>query len=322
MSKLQHASAKSRSARVATLACVVLFACAAQKPAPAATPASPPPASASTAVAASPPSASPAPAAEFDTSSPAAFTASVLARLKAFDPDGGWTMTEPLTLTGRGELVVSLDRVWHVCRVHADECNREAEHFVNVTHDIASQTPVKATASAFVPLIRDRAYLDSLNADAKAALIAEPLAADLVVVYAVDLGESVRSAQARDLTDAGVSRSDLAATARRNLAAKLPNPKDDADCKRGDVRLYATGNYFESSRLLLSDPWARLAASAKGPLLAAVPGADVVVVACNPDKQTLAKLEQAIDGMLRIAQRPVSRALLEWTAHGWTEFRR
>ena len=59
-----------------------------------------------------------------------------------------------------------------------------------------------------------------------------------------------------------------------------------------------------------------------GPIIAAVPAPDVVLFACNPDRTVGAQLADEAERSFRAADRHISRALLKWSAHGWSELRR
>ena len=88
---------------------------------------------------------------------------------------------------------------------------------------------------------------------------------------------------------------------------------------RTAVTALKAGNYLESSRLLLSDAWAALAAATKGPIVATAPATDVVLFICKPDAAGLTKLTRLTDSVWHTAQRHISRTLLRWSPHGWTE---
>jgi uncharacterized protein YtpQ (UPF0354 family) len=256
-----------------------------------------------------------------DTSNAESFTASVLELFRSTDADGSWTRKDALTLTNRTGLVVNLDRLWGVCQTHVDACPKEVTNFVETACEIASQASAKATPSALVALVRDKSYLDALSPEVRAKTISDPLVADLIVVYALDLGASVRGIQEHDLADAGVSRQELAQTARHNVEARLGKISGGLQCHGSDVTALKVGNYLESSRLLLSDSWAALASTMKGPIVAAAPSTDVVLFVCNPDAVALTKLTHLTESFWHTAQRHVSRTLLKWSPQGWTELR-
>jgi len=255
-----------------------------------------------------------------DVSSPESFTTSVLRLLQNADPDGGWSKKEALTLTNRSGLVANLDRIWGGCEARPDACDSEVATFVAGVRDVVQRGTAKATKDQLVALVRDQAYVDAMPADARKALVLDPLVADLVVLYAVDLGTSVRGAQQHDLADAGISRRNLAAVSQQNVAARLEGT-GAVECEGPGVQILAHENYLESSRLLLTKTWADLAASSKGSVVVAVPTAELVVFACNPDAVVLAKVEQAADHFWRASDRPISRTLLKWSPQGWRELR-
>jgi uncharacterized protein YtpQ (UPF0354 family) len=300
--------------RFAPVVLLAVASCARQEhpAAPVATSASPS-ASASSSNGAAPPSSG------VDTSSPESFTASVLKLFQNTDAGGSWTRKDALTLTNGTGLVVNLDRLWGVCQTHADACPSEVTHFVETACEIASQASAKATPSALVALVRDKSYLDALSPEVRAKTISDPLVADLIVVYALDLGASVRGIQEHDLADAGVTRQELPRTARDNVEARLGKISGGLQCHGSDVTALKAGNYLESSRLLLSDAWAALAAATKGPIVATAPATDVILFVCKPDAVGLTKLTRLTDSFWHTAQRHVSRTLLKWSPQGWTE---
>jgi uncharacterized protein YtpQ (UPF0354 family) len=270
---------------------------------------------------ASPSSVGATPSALVDTSNPESFTENVLKRFQSSDADGHWKRTRALTLTNSAGLVVGLDRLWRVCQTQADVCPNEVVHFVETAVEIAKETSAKATPSMLVALVRDRSYLDQLAPEVREKTVWDPLVADLIVVYALDLGSAVRGIQEHDLVDAGVSRQELPRTAGHNVEARVGKISGGLQCHGSDVTALKAGNYLESSRLLLSDAWATLASKANGPIVAVAPAADVVLFTCKPDEAGIAKLQRLAESFFRTAQRPISRTLLQWSPQGWSELR-
>jgi uncharacterized protein YtpQ (UPF0354 family) len=254
-----------------------------------------------------------------DASSEEAFTSSALDLLKGSDPSGAWSRKEPLTLANARGLVVSLDRIWNGCQSHPDDCTSSTRHFVAEVVKVAASSRAKATASQFIPALRSKSYVEGMPPEGRAALLLEPFVADLVVVYVGDFGGSVRGLQASDLEASEVSREALPGVARKNIGATLSPVAELDQCNARGVKVWASGNYFESSRLLLSEPWTKLAELAHGSLLVTAPGADTLVVACDPDRAMLRELAATTEKLYRSAGRPLSRAVLKWSGGGWTE---
>jgi uncharacterized protein YtpQ (UPF0354 family) len=250
-----------------------------------------------------------------DTSSEAAFTASVLRILQRLDPQGSWSSQEVLVLTNGKQWVVNLHRPWHTCQHSADDCAGSVEHYVTEVLKVSEQPDrQRADRTQLLAVIRHASYFDSLPKEMRGSTISEPFVADLIVIYVVDQGGSVRGVKAEDLTALGISREALPRVAQTNLASVLPGP---AHCERDSVVLWATGNYYESSRLLLSRQWSDLTAQGKGRIVVAAPGNDALVVACSPSRELLEKLSAAANEMSQKAERPLSQSLLEWTPKGW-----
>jgi uncharacterized protein YtpQ (UPF0354 family) len=187
---------------------------------------------------------------------------------------------------------------------------------VSGVEDVAARGLRKADRSMFVPLLRDREYIESFPADVRAETLVDPLVGDLVVFYAVDLGQSVRGAKTQDLADTGVSRDGLPGVALKNLEALSPFDPTGL-CKSGAIFVQASGNYLESSHLLAQGAWSKLAAREPS-IVAAAPAADTLVVACGADRAELSEMARTVDKLWQAAKRPVSRTLLKWSARGWT----
>ena len=86
---------------------------------------------------------------------------------------------------------------------------------------------------------------------------------------------------------------------------------------RDSVTVVATGQYYESSRLLLTKQWAEIAALTKATIIAAVPGHDTLLFILDPSQATIHGLPRAIQMLEPKLERPLSRTLLRWTSGGW-----
>jgi uncharacterized protein YtpQ (UPF0354 family) len=258
----------------------------------------------------------------FDRSSPSAFTTSVVEVLKGRDPAGGWSIRSPLTLVNTRALVVNLDRMWELCKDAGSQCEAEVAHFLDEALKISTRAAEPpATAQQLMAIVRPVSYLDQVPEKGRSGMLYESLPGDLLALYVVDQGGAVRGLKNEDLPAIGVNREVLSSTVRENLTAALPTSAELRVCEPHTVALWATGNYYESSRLLLSDFWTALAASAHGAVVVVVPTSDQLVVACAPDRAELKKLAGFVEIMSRKGQRPLSTSLLEWTAGGWHELR-
>jgi uncharacterized protein YtpQ (UPF0354 family) len=264
--------------------------------------------------------ASPAAGPKVNPSSAEAFTNSMLELIAGRNRDGRWSIKEPLVLTNAKELIVNLERIWLQCRTAASTCEDDAAHFADEVVKIATRpAEPPATSRQLMAIVRPVSYLQQIPNDVRRDILSEPLTASLLVVYVVDQGGDVRSVKAADLSGTGVSQDALPATARLNVAAALSVPPVQLACETNSVTVLASGNYYESSRLLVDQFWRDLADRTRASVVVAVPAADALVVACNPDHTQLLKLSQFIDAVSAKGQPPLSRALLKWTPGGWQE---
>jgi uncharacterized protein YtpQ (UPF0354 family) len=265
-----------------------------------------------------------APAPLFDARTQASFTQSVARLFGEASSALKVEAVEPLTLhidatdTGKHDLRVALDRVWAACQSDATHCEREARSFVSKAVSLIETPYANATREQVVAVLRPRAYFDSVGGTSGAGAVVEPFVDDLFVTYVVDLPQSVRSLGARDMTTLGLTRADLPAIAHANLSARLgSSPPELARSKAGDVDVIAAGNYFESSRLLLTEDWTALASKLGKPIFVAIPANDVLVIAVAPTADQLAKLRAAIQGLFQSSDRPISPQVYRWDGGRW-----
>jgi len=235
--------------------------------------------------------------------------------LRKRQPLAGWARKEESTLVNSTGLQINLERTLVRCRNVPASCTDETIHLVDEAVKIATRpSSPPASRSQLMAIVRPRSYLEAFPQEARGALLTEPLTEDLVVIYMVDLGGSARGAREIDLTAAGVRRDELATVARKNLEASLPRPPQK-ECSARNITMFATGNFYETSRLLLTDFWRDFAG--KHQLVVSAPSADALVVACDLNQRGLHDLATMTGDLFEKADRGVSKALLGWTGSGW-----
>jgi uncharacterized protein YtpQ (UPF0354 family) len=264
--------------------------------------------------------------APFDASNESAFTQSAARLFRKASTKVAVEVLEPLTLkldfegTDKHDIHVSLDRMWNVCQSDPPGCEGAMNDFVAKVMQTVGAPQEPATRDRVVAVVRPRSWFESMGTmpEDKRPL-SDPLVDDLSVVYAVDLAGAVRSLSRDDLDALKLTRADLPALARANLAARLGHVLDLAQtAKEGDVSVLATGNYYESSRLLLTDDWAALSASTAQTVVVSVPTGDAMFVVAGGGATQLAKLRELTATAYEHAQqRPVSRRLFRWNAGSW-----
>jgi hypothetical protein len=201
-------------------------------------------------------------------------------------------------------------------------CAAPAAKPAPTAHDISAPEPTpgaKALRAELTAVVRAASFVDTLPAAQRAKLISEPLEPGMVIVYMVDLHGAARLAEEGDLTASAVNREALRAVVEWNLSTALPLPPS-LTCEPGTITELSHGNYFESSRLLVTKQWTDLAA-AKGHVVVAAPRNDMLFVSCNPTPANIAQLSTSIRNLWPRADHPVSPALLSWAGSGWEELK-
>jgi uncharacterized protein YtpQ (UPF0354 family) len=268
----------------------------------------------------------PAPAdAPFDGSTETALTESAARLFRKESPKVAVQIVAPRTLkldfvgTDKHDIRISLDRMWAVCQSDPPRCEGAMRDFVSKVVRTVASPEEPASRDRVVALVRPRAWLESVkSAPEDKRPLADPLVDELYVAYVVDMPQAVRSLSRTDLDALKLTRAELPSVARANLAARLGHVLDAmGNAKAGDVVVLATGNYFESSRLLLSDDWTALSSKLAQSIVVSVPASDAMIVAIGPSPEQLGKLSAVIGTLYEKAQRPVSRRLFRWNAGSW-----
>ena len=257
-----------------------------------------------------------------DDSPESEFTRRGLSVFQKLDPKGGWTVKEELTLRGPQDSEVNLDKAFRVCHREGFDCDAFLRDFAARTIDMSNHEPSAASPSALVAILRDKQYVESIPDAQRRASLVEPFVGELSIVYVFDDPTSVRVARTEDLAAIGATRETMSALARENLAARLPATGfDHLKCSFNSVDTLETANFFESSRLLVTAPWAALTAKTKRRVVVAVPSTESLVVMCDPSAQMLGAVRRAVDETFAEAEAPVSRSFFKWTPKGWQEMK-
>jgi uncharacterized protein YtpQ (UPF0354 family) len=85
---------------------------------------------------------------------------------------------------------------------------------------------------------------------------------------------------------------------------------------RGKVTVIS-GDFYNSSRILLHDSWRRIAKRMHGDLIVAVPGTDLLVYGKSETAEDTQALRTVVALIAQQAHRQISLTLLRWTETGW-----
>ena len=230
-----------------------------------------------------------------------------------------------VTAAGRDQHTVFLDNAWRECR---DEPARRVElcmgRLAALRGLLSRAQDLPPALADVVTVVKDRKFVDDMNtlsagrSDALPPLHAEPLVADLVVVYAMDTPTALQYLRTHEVQELGVAAEDLRARAVANLATRLPQPRVIGD---GAVRALVLDGTFEACLLLVDDVWKSQQEHVRGDLVVAAPARDVLLVTGSESRAGLAQLAETAARMHADAVYPISKTLLVRTGGSWKEWR-
>ena len=135
------------------------------------------------------------------------------------------------------------------------------------------------------------------------------LVADLVVMYAFDVGTHYEIVSNRDLKRLGISKEELHDRAIQNLRALKLEVRAHQGAR---VMMLTAGGNYEATLLLLPEVWGSVAQMVAGQVVASVPARDVLYVTGDATPENLSELRQWTSKMLEQADKPLSRAFVRW----------
>ncbi len=259
----------------------------------------------------------------FDASSPEHYTESCAALLGEADPTLRIDSTSPLVLrilTPDRQLELNLHRVWRYCEGNRTDCEIATREYLRRSADQIVKRFGPPQMAQLRAAVREAEYVDSLRQYAP-DLIAEPLVADLWLVYVHDTPTAARVLMAEELEPLEISAEQAKKIARQNVAEAL-GPLDahiQALPEQG-IGYIQTGNYYVSSYVLDAEAWRPVAARVRGRLLVAVPTRDLLIYADSASPHLDRVLEPILADMMRRSQVPLSKTILVWSPTGWTQW--
>ncbi len=151
------------------------------------------------------------------------------------------------------------------------------------------------STESIVPRIKHTNFLAALKPiaakDPGSMPVTEPLVADLLITYALDLPGAFKMFSEREFEKSGLTREQLRATAIANLRKQFPRPKLST---KGPLVSLAVGNNLDACLLLIDSVWKHVAANmpVTGNVVVSVPNRDLVLCTGSDSEEGIAKLRQ------------------------------
>lgn len=230
------------------------------------------------------------------------------------------------TPEGEGVLQANLDNLWNGCEQTPDQCDAAIDYYAEAAAQTLEQleTPAQPTRENLRAVLKSEHWLRDIEAQTpdpeQNGILARPFVGDIVVVYVIDMPNSMRALTRGELAELGLDEEELDRLALANLEAALTEfPRRPVREGSGLGSLQA-GDSYEGSRLLLHDRWAAIADEVEGDLLVAVPSRDLVLYAGAGRADDVENLRLLAAEMARRDPYPVSAQVLRWTDTGWEPF--
>jgi hypothetical protein len=204
-----------------------------------------------------------------------------------------------------------LDNAWNECRndpsARVEVCRRWIGMIAETRSGPAART------RKIVAMIWGRQSLDALPK--RATMKAEPLVADLWIMYAEDRPNSVAYLPG----DFPASFPELRRQALQYLQVAAPEVQIHGD--GASYFMLTAGGNFEASFLLVNSLWDEQAKRVEGDLVAAVPARDVLLFTGSRSSAGMTALRAAVHQAYSTGTHPVSESLLVWRHGAWQEYR-
>lgn len=212
-----------------------------------------------------------------------------------------------VTVEDGTRMTVYLENAWRDFTVDPEMGESIVERLLRAMPARASEPGLEGV----VPLVKDERFIR--EAGRMVAVKAEPLAADLWVVYAQDSPDRFQFLPA----DFEVDLEELRQRALENLRALLPPVEMHGG---GPVFMLTAGGNFEASLLLLDALWDELAGHVEGEPVVAVPSRDVLILTGSASPEGIAQARELVARVTATGSHLVSATLLVRRAGAWMEF--
>lgn len=228
-----------------------------------------------------------------------------------------------IKLSDGTQLRAFLDNAWNEAAKTPESRPEIVRRYLSaLTGAIPGKSPLNGLpdTNRIVAVIRDFRFakeLESRGSNNTNAIVSESLAADLMVMYAVDGDGLIHYLTEGDRQQLGLSLPDLRNLAMANLKRLLPDVR-----RSGITQAYmitADGNY-ESSLLLADKLWEDQLKSVEGDLVAAVPARDMLIFTGTNSKEGINALRRICAKVEKEGNHLISSTLVVRRNGQWEKF--
>ncbi len=253
------------------------------------------------------------------------FTAYMADRFAEAMPGDKVTVRGPLQLevvVPAGPHTVNLNRVWDFCERDRRHCRKEVDGFLeNMPGTMTEFSGREIKPADIRAVVRSSAYAAQVHRMAANGPdhdgIVRPIAGDVWMIVVVDRPHGIEPLNHGDMAKLGLTEDQAVALAIKNVAAALPPIEADTHPVQQTSFKMVGGDFYDSSRMLLHDSWAKLSAEMGGHLVIAVPNPDLLIYGNGSGNAERIVFGGFVRMVLGKADKPISADLFEWTPGGW-----
>jgi uncharacterized protein YtpQ (UPF0354 family) len=252
------------------------------------------------------------------------FTGYMVGRFTEAMPDAKVSDSVPLrveVVIASGAHTVYLDNIWSLCERDRRQCRKNIDDFIANMSGTMKEASAEVKAADVRVVVRMADYIAQARKATtdrpERAPIARLVAGELWMICVADSPHGIRVLQHTDLAKLGLTEDKAIALGLKNVAAALKPLEADTHVLKPYGLKFATGDFYESSRMLLHDQWAEMSKSMSGHLVVAVPNNDFLIYGNgggNGDRMVLSTFAKTV---IEKAPKPMSATLFQWTPTGW-----
>jgi hypothetical protein len=216
---------------------------------------------------------------------------------------------------------VFLANIWSLCERDRRECRKNIDDFIANMSGTFKEASAEVKAADIRVVVRMADYVAQARKMVAGGLERAPIvrlvAGDLWMICVADSPHGIRVLQHGDLGKLGLTEEKAIALGLKNVAAGLRPLEADTHVLKPYTLTFATGDFYESSRMLLHDQWAEMSKAMGGHLVVAVPDNDFLIYGNgggNGDRIVLSTFAKSV---MEKAPKPMSATLFQWTQTGW-----
>jgi uncharacterized protein YtpQ (UPF0354 family) len=219
-----------------------------------------------------------------------------------------------------GGMQANLDRIFVYCGQNSTGCEREISNYVEGIAQAIKDRTAPPTRETVRVIVRTREYVAAAWAampkDAR-KLQPRELAGGLVMLPAIDMPRTIRSATLGDSEALGLSTDEVFELGLVNLRAQLKPLMEVAKVAQSGQIGHFSSDIYDSSRLALHESWSPLAKAQGGKLIVAVPATNAVLYIGDDAPFAIDAFRLLVKNVWGRTANPLSTVLLRWTPTRW-----